>query len=450
MACKISIIGAGSGVFSLNLIKDICVNERLKGSTLSLMDIDERRLDAIHGLAVRYVKEMGNDLIVEKTLDRRECMAGADFVINVALDYGHQRLRDGWDVAYKNGYRFGGSLHIVHDEAFWVNFHQLRLMESILLDMLEICPDAYYVMVANPVQMGVTYLSRKYPKAKIVGMCHGYNGVNSLAKAMGLDPKRVQFEVAGVNHFIWLTKFFYDGQDAFPLLDRWIEDGGAAAFLKNQTSPSSGEGPKAIELYRTYGAFPIGDTCTPGGGSWGWWFHVDGEEPKYAEDPFRWYQNYFVHCDASVARIRAAVEDTSKPVSEVFTQIASDEPMIPLIEALATGTERVVIVNVLNTGSCVPGIPEDYEVEIPALVSKRGIQGIRTGGLPRELMAHLWRDRIAPVEMEIRAFETGNRDYLVALVMMDPWTHSRAQAEKLIDDILDLPCNKEMKQYFSK
>ena len=450
MKCKIAIIGAGSAVFSLNLIKDICVNQNLSGSKLSLMDINEDRLTAIFGLAKRYLEENGHELEIDKTTDRKAALAEADYVINVALDYGHQRLRDGWEIARRNGYRFGGSLSIMHDEAFWVNFYQVRLMEDILRDVLAICPHAYYILVANPVQMGVTYLARKYPQAKIVGMCHGYNGVHTLAAAMGLDTRRVMFEVSGVNHFIWLTKFFYDGKDAFALLDEWIDSGKADAYLKATGSLSIGEGPKAIELYKTYGVFPIGDTCTPGGGSWGWWYHTDDVQERYAEDPMLWYQNYFKFTDNTVKRIKQAVEDLSTPVSEAFTMITSNEPMIPLIEALACNIERTVIVNILNTGHCVAGIPEDYEVELLALVSKRGIQGIQTSGLPKEIMAYLWRDRIAPVEMEIRALQTGKRSLLKALIMMDPWTRSHAQAEKLLDEILDMECNDEMKRYFCR
>ena len=161
MSCKISIIGAGSAIFSLNLIKDICINENFKNCTVSLMDINKERLEAIYKLCTRYADEMEANITVLKTMDRREAMQGADFVINVALDYGHERFKQGIQVAYDNGYRFGGSLHVLHDEAFFINFHQLRLMESILVDMLDICPNAYYIMVANPVQAGVTYLSRK-------------------------------------------------------------------------------------------------------------------------------------------------------------------------------------------------------------------------------------------------------------------------------------------------
>lgn len=449
MKCKITIIGAGSAIFSLNLIKDLCINRNLTGSTVTLMDIDTDRLEAISRLAERYLQETGNSLAIEKTTDRRKALTGADFVINVALDYGHQRLREGWKIAYENGYRFGGSLHIVHDEAFWVNFYQLRLMESILLDMLEICPNAYYIMVANPVQAGITYLSRKYPNAKLIGMCHGYNGVNSLSKAMGIDPKDTTFEVCGVNHFIWLTKYYYKGENAFPLLDRWIEEH-ADEYQRQSGKKSLGEGPKAIDLYKRFGAFPIGDTCTPGGGSWGWWYHTDGAEESYQEDPFGWYETYFENSAKMIKKIHDTAFDETVKVTEVFSDVASDEPMIPLIEALACDIEHIVIVNVLNKGSCMPGVPEDYEVEIPALISKKGVQGLQTGGLPSPLLSYLYRDRIAPVEMELKAFETGNRDYLLALIMMDPWTKSEAQANKLLDDILNMPCNAEMKAYFAR
>lgn len=449
MKCKIAIIGAGSAIFSLNLIKDLCVNRNLTGSKLSLMDINPDRLEAISLLAERYLQETGNYLDIEKTADRRQALKGADFVINVALDYGHSRLRDGWKIAYENGYRFGGSLHIVHDEAFWVNFYQLRLMESILQDVLEICPNAYYIMVANPVQAGITYLSRKYPQAKLIGMCHGYNGVNALSKAMGIDPADTSFEVCGVNHFIWLTKYYYKGEDAFPMLDRWIAEK-SKQYLEEVGGKSLGEGPKAIDLYKKFGAFPIGDTCTPGGGSWGWWYHTDGMEEKYAEDPYGWYESYFENSEKKIKKIHDTAFDPTVRVTDVFTDIASNEPMVPLIEALACDIEHIVIVNILNKGSCMPGVPENYEVEIPARVSKKGVQGIQTDGLPTPLMSYLYRDRIASVEMELQAFETGSRDYLIELIRMDPWTKSDEQAQKLLDAILDMPCNREMKEYFSR
>ena len=47
MSVKIAIIGAGSGVFSINLIKDICVNKRFNGASVTMMDINEARLNGV-------------------------------------------------------------------------------------------------------------------------------------------------------------------------------------------------------------------------------------------------------------------------------------------------------------------------------------------------------------------------------------------------------------------
>ncbi len=447
MSKKICIIGAGSAIFSLNLIKDICVNDHFKGCTVSLMDTNPDRLDAIYGLCTRYTEELGGNIQVLKTLERREAMQGADFVVNVALDHGHDRYKQGIDVAYANGYRFGGSLHVLHDEAFFINFHQLKLMESILVDLLDICPEAYYVMVANPVQAGVTYLKRKYPQAKVIGMCHGYNGVMDVARGIGLDPRDVSYEIAGVNHFIWMTDFRYKGEDAYPLLDKWLAEHESEFFLEEKKSRIFG--PKSVDLYRTYGVFPIGDTANPGGGAWGWKYHTDAAVEKAChEDPYGWYQDYFQLCEDNVQLIRNAVENKEVKVSDVFSSIPSDEPMIPLIESLAFGVENKVIVNILNEGGYMKGLPTDYEVEIAAMVDRHGIHPIHNEGLPKPVMAQMFRDRIAPVEMELAAFTEGRLDYLVELVMMDPWTKDEAQARKLIDGIFALPCNADMKEHY--
>lgn len=448
MSIKLTIIGAGSGVFSINLIKDVCVNPHFHGASITLMDINKERLDGIYGLCSRYIDEMQAHIHLEKTMDREQALQGADFVIHVALDYGHERLREGWKIAKQHGYRFGGSLHIMHDEAFWVNFHQLRLMESVYQDMQRICPNAWMLLVANPVQAGVTYLSRKYPGAKIIGMCHGSGGVYEIMEAMGYDRRDCHFEVSGVNHFIWLTEFYHNGEDAYPAFAEWLRSGGWKQWQEKKGNPLSPQiGPKAIDLFERFGYFPIGDTATPGGGAWGWWYHTD--EAAYLEGPDAWYDKYFVDCEKTVQRIRAAVDDTKTPVSEVFSSIPSDEPMIPTIEALAFDIEHLLVVNIPNAGEFVPGVPKDYEVECRALVSGRGVQGLRMKPLPRELMSYVYRDRIAPVEMELRAFETGDIHLLEQLVLMDPWTHSLEQAQALIADILNMPCNRDMNAYFT-
>lgn len=58
------------------------------------------------------------------------------------------------------------------------------------------------------------------------------------------------------------------------------------------------------------------------------------------------------------------------------------------------------------------------------------------------------RDRIASVEMELEAYDKGSRELLVELIMMDPFTKSRNQAEGFLNELLELPFLEEMKQYY--
>lgn len=445
---KISIIGAGSAVFSLSLIKDLCMSPNLEGSTVSFMDINKERLDAVYELCSRYAREMNIKLRLEKTTDRRESLKDANFVINTALVVGHHGYRAGWSIGFEQGYRFGGSYHIMHDEGFWINFYQFRLFESIVNDIRDICPDAWYINLANPVLAGTTYVGRKYEKVKLVGLCHGFSGIYHIAEVLGLERERISFQIPGVNHFVWLTHFHYRGEDSYPLLDEWIEK--EAPEYWEKCSPSSGLGPKAVDLYKRFGVFPIGDTCTPGGGSWPWWYHTDDEtEKRWKEDPKKWWgigepPRSYKH----VEELIKVASDPSIKVTSILPPQRSGEIIVPLIESIACDIPRVFQVNIMNTGDFVPGVPRDFEVEVPALVSKRGVQGIKTEGLPKPLIAYILRDRVAPVEVELEAYESGSKERLLELIMMDHWTKSKKQAKKLLEDILALSHHEEMRQHY--
>jgi alpha-galactosidase len=447
METKISIIGAGSGAFSLALIRDICLTPNLEGSTVSFMDIDPERLEAAYTLCRRYAQELSFELYLEKTLDRRESLQGADFVINTALAAGHHRLREGWEIARRYGYNWGGSFHVMYDEAFWINFYQFRLFESAIEDVLEICPQAWHLLVANPVLADITHLTRKYPNAKIVGLCHGFSGVYGVAEALGLDREHLTFEIPGVNHFVWLTHCYYKGEDIFPMLDRWIEEE-VPKYRKEGKAPP-GLSLKAIDLYKRFGAVPIGDTAGWSGASWPVWYHSDeATEKRWGEEPVAGWDGYFTYVAQNAAELKRVAGDDSIKVTDYFPPQVSGEPMVPIIESITCDIPRVVIGNIQNSGDFVPGVPRDFEVEIPTLVSKRGIQGIQTQGLPKPLLAHILRDRVAPVNLELEAYARGSRELLLQLILMDPWSRSEEQARGLLEEILALPYHVEMCQHY--
>lgn len=445
---KITLIGAGSASFSVNMIRDICLCKTLENVHLTLMDIDRGRLNNVVELCRRYAKALDRDISIEGTTNRRKSLEGADFVVNTALAAGYPKLLKGLAIAKKHGYRFGGSMHVMHDEAFWINFYQYRLMEAVARDMLDVCPRAWYLLVANPVITGVTYLARKYPKLKIAGMCHGFAGVEWVADQIGLKLKDVKFEIAGVNHFVWLTDFRYKGKDAYPLLDKWIKEKGPAYW---ESIPSGGTPLclKACDLYKRFGLLPVGDLAIAAGGGWPFWYHTDRKlEKRWKDNLEGWWNGIFAGIANNVTKIQGVISDPKADLMKLFPPRSSGEPMVPFIESAALDLGNKVIVNVLNKGCPTQGIPEDFQVELYAVIDARGVHPCPTKPLPKPIIASILRERVAPVEMEIAAFSEGRRDLLLELLMMDPWTRSRVQAEALLNEILALPFNAEMRKHY--
>ena len=101
MAVKISVLGAGSSVFSMNFIKDLCLTESLAGSEISFMDISEERLDNSYGLCCRLAAEMGVDFRITKTTSREESLKGASFVVDTILIGGYDNWTDPTDLRYQ-------------------------------------------------------------------------------------------------------------------------------------------------------------------------------------------------------------------------------------------------------------------------------------------------------------------------------------------------------------
>ena len=140
---KVSIIGAGSVVFSLGLVKDLCLTESLKGSTVSFMDINKERLDVVYKLAQRYAEDLGADLKLERTLDRVTSLQDADFVINTATvthnEYFMKRRRE---LVAEFGYFYG--------RTGMPEYHNLQLMLDVAKDVEKICPEAWILQAGNP------------------------------------------------------------------------------------------------------------------------------------------------------------------------------------------------------------------------------------------------------------------------------------------------------------
>ena len=135
-------------------------------------------------------------------------------------------------------------------------------------------------------------------------------------------------------------------------------------------------------------------------------------------------------------------------MTEWLKPVHSGEVMIPIIELIACDIPRVLIGNLLNSGNFVPGLPTDFEVEIPVYFNAGGMQGTQTRPLPKPVIAYILRERVAPVELELAAYQQGSKDLLRQLILTDHWSKSVSQVDAFLDEILALPYHQEMREHY--
>jgi len=440
---RISVIGAGSATFSLGLVKDLCLTENLAGSQVSFMDIDSDRLKAVTQMAERYTAEIGSNLSFEQTTSREYSLKDADFVINTAAVQSHYHQVDMREVYGRHGYYYRGPS--------FGSFYNFNLMLDVARDMERICPDAWLIQSGNPVFDGCTLMTRE-TDIKVCGLCHGHYGYHHIAKTLGLDLDRIDFQAPGVNHCIWMTHFMYDGEDAYPLIDKWIEEEGDAYWKSHEASGTHdiqlSRG--AVHQYRLYGLFPIGDSPRLGN----WWYHTDIETKKW------WFGEPFGGPDTHIARpvhverleqrlkeIREASENPDAKMTELFGKTKTREQQVPIIDALTNNVKGQFQVNVPNNGA-IDGVDDDVVVEVPAIINRKGIQPINVGKLPKKVMLEQLLPMILKMEHGLEAYRTGDKSMLLWDALNNGQTQSYKQAYTALEDILSQNGNNDAAEHF--
>ncbi len=416
------------------------------------MDIDRERLDVIYGLAKRYAAKVKADLKFEKTMDRKEALEDSDFVFNTALAGGHSNYEIQRKVAEKNGYYRGIDSvdhNMVSDYYTIGGYNQLKLFIDIARDMEDNCPEAWLFQSANPVFEGCTLLTRE-TKLKVIGLCHGHFGYIEMAKTIGLFPKRVKVRSIGFNHCIWMTSFLHKGENAYPLLDHWIENK-SKIFWKNWDPEYTDVqmSPAAIDMYKRFGLFPIGDTTRSGG----WKYHTNLQTKKRWYGPLGGFDSeigwarYLEDLRKQMDKMFSVYSKPSISLRSVLPPFMSGEQHIPIIDAIVNDKKSVFQVNIPNKG-LIRGIPDDVVVEVPAILSGRGVQRTHVDKLPKLLTLHVMIPRMLRMEWALEAFLEGGKDLLLEWLLNDQRTKSPEQAESTIRDILALPFNKAMAEHY--
>lgn len=408
----ITFIGAGSVVFTKDLLGDLFSFPELHASTIRLHDIDSDRLATAEAMARWTAAACGaTGTVIEAHTDRRAALDGADYVLNMV----QVGMFDSTKVDLEIPARYGVTQTIGDTLGIGGIFRALRtfpVLQGIGDDMAAVSADgAWLLNYTNPMAMNIWYTYAATPQQRVVGLCHSIqHTTHTLADLVGVPFEEVTFHGAGVNHQAWILRFEHHGEDLYPRLHDVIEQD---PELQRRVR---------VEMYRRFGFFPTESSE-----------HSAEYLPYFLNrrelvDRYRLIPNEYIdRCIEGFAEydeIKAALAS-----GEGFEIERSLEYAIQIIHSIETGTPRVIYGNVRND-DLISNLPHGCCVEVPCVVDRTGVNPTRVGALPTQLAA-LNRTFVNVGELTVTAAIEGDARMVRLAAMLDPNTSSALSIEQI-------------------
>jgi alpha-galactosidase len=418
---KIAFIGAGSTEFATKLTADILSLPELADSTIALMDIDAERLAVSERAARRIADALGTRARVEATLDRRDAVTGADYVVTMMQVGGY---RPATVTDFEIPKRFGLRQTIADTLGVGGIMRGLRTVPVLLQlcrDMEQVCPDALLLQYVNPMAI-LCWAAARASSIRVVGLCHSVQGtIRDLAFDLNLEPAEIDYVCAGINHLAFYLELRHGGRDLYPELRRLVDEGSVPEWNRVR-----------YELFRYFGYFSTESSehlaeYVP-------WF-IKSARPELVERFNIPLDEYPRRCEENERRwehLRASAESDG-----AVSVTRSDEYCACIVHALETGEPFTFNGNVAND-RLIDNLPAGCCVEVPCVADENGITPQRIGALPPQL-AGLIQTNVNVQALTVEAALTGRRDLVDHAAMLDPHTAAELSLDEiheLVDELL--------------
>ena len=226
---RIAFIGAGSTVFTRNIVGDLlAIPELADRTTIALMDIDEGRLGTSEVATRRLIEGSGTGARVEATLERRAALEGADFVVSSFQVGGY---RPSTVVDFEVPKRYGLRQTIADTLGVGGIMRGLRTIPVLLdvcRDMEEECPEALLLQYVNPMAMLCWAVAEASASAPSGCATRSSTPLPSWPATSAIPVSEIDYLAAGINHLAFYLRFERDGESLYPALQQLIEDGTGA------------------------------------------------------------------------------------------------------------------------------------------------------------------------------------------------------------------------------
>ena len=432
---KLTIIGAGSTVFTKNIVVDLLTIEQFKSIEIALMDIDQNRLIKTKEVLEIIAKKMGATPKISMHTNRRESLLDADFVQTTIQVGGY---KPSTVIDFEIPKKFGLNQTIADTLGIGGIMRSLRtipVLLNIAEDIEQVCPNALWMQYVNPMCTNMIAINKVFPNIRNIGLCHSVQGTaEMLAEDLQENIKNISYQCAGINHMAFFQKFekISTGEDLYPKLKRLanqiLSDKKISSRTKKQEFPGRNLHEKVrYEILKRFGFF-VTESSEHFAEYVPWFIKPNKEEliEKYKIP----VDEYIFRCEYYSELWNELDNDISIITNEEIKR--SHEYASYIIDAIVNNNKFTVYGNVMNNG-LIENLPSNCCVEVPCIVNDKGFYPQKIGRLPEQLSA-LMRTNINVQILTAEAALTKKREHIYHAAMLDPLTSCHLS----IDDIYAL------------
>ena len=418
---KIAVIGGGSS-YTPELMEGI-INHKdsLPVTEVVLIDIPEgeEKVSINTAFAKRMVEKAGLPISVRYTLDRREGLKDASFVI--------AQIRVGGLDAREKDERIPLKYDVIGQETtgpggFFKALRTIPVMLSICRDMEEVCKDAWLINFTNPSGI-ITEAILKNTKVKCIGLCNvSINMRYDAAERLSVFPDELDCRFIGLNHLSVMNHAYYQGKDR--ILD--------AVNVENKESVV-----KNIKKDEEMDAVAreLGCLLSP----YMQYFYTEKEALRHEK----------LEAIGLTGTRAAQVKEVEKNLFECYKDVNLREKpaalakrggarysmaAICLIDSIYNDTNDVQVVDVFNNG-IIPQLPDDVVIEVNCRIGRNGAAPLASD-VPSSVLGLIEQVK-AYEEFTIEAAITGDRNKALIALLNNPLVHDVRDAKGILNELLE-------------
>lgn len=430
---NLTVIGGGSVNWMSRLMRDVYQVNEIDGGEIRLVDPQTEHVRAVAAMLEKFNEIRNKDYNILIIENRKKALKDADFVMTTFSPGTMDAFWNDLEIPVKYGIRQPVSM-TVGPSGISAALRTAPVAYEIVEDMEEMCPGAWLLNVTNPMSVVTRAMNMAAETVKVVGMCHEFHAfpaymgkILNLKKPENMDvltylyewleEQGFEYTIAGLNHFIWLTRAELNGRDVITEIQQYCKEN---KQLNQRNYPENGKGSNSYNysgfvnfaLCRRFGYLPIvGDR------------HLIEFYPNLCNPNNGYGMKYGIKKTTVGSRRLGKVRklEQIKKIAAGKEEVdwnSSGEEMVEIIRGIINDNPVKGIVNMPNQGQ-IENLPEDVIVETLATVSADGITPKSSGKLPGSV-GSLCRLHADVHELTVEASLQGDKDKFTEALSLDP------------------------------